>query len=64
MSAHPERCSREGITKFKHHPSHGWDESADPRKLDRAADAELAHGHYERAEYLAARADALRAVSP
>ena len=31
----------------------GWDESSDPRQIDRAADAELALGHHARAEYLA-----------
>jgi hypothetical protein len=51
-----------GRTDTKSRPSsrQRWDEGADPCRLDRAADPELAHGHVARAEYLAQRAFALR----
>ncbi len=40
-----------------------WDEGSDPSRLDRAADVELAHGHYDRAERLARRAAEMRGAA-
>jgi hypothetical protein len=44
-------------------PTRAWDESLDPARVDRAADAELALGHHARAEFLAQRASEMREAS-
>lgn len=45
------------------HHQYDWDEGSDPSRLDRAADVELAHGHYVRAEHLAHRAAEMRGAA-